>query len=407
MSKTGGVATLTGNVNGGPLTINGSGGTLNLGVGLTHTFTGDVSLTAGILNGGSSILNANSSTATAWNGTGSVFTANAGTVNFGASGNQTIAVNSVFYNLAFSGSGTKILTNVTTINNNFSVSGSAVVNLGNGAVDHTAKSLTLGGINQSSGTWGGTAATPNFVNDTYFLSTATRALNINCTAPVAPTSGGDKIICSGQTIPTLSVTVPSGTADWYDQASGGTLLQANSLTYTPISAGTYYAETDNLGCLSPTRTAVTLTINATPTIPVLTGSAICVSPGGNGTIKTATSENSVNYQLYDSSNTAVQALKPGTGAALTWSGISVANGYYVIATNPAGPCTSTSNSVNVTSTPNPIALSLTGSAICDSPGGDGSITSATSVMESAINCMMVVIILYRQHKLVLELGFLG
>lgn len=47
MTKTGGTATLTGNVNGGNLTINGTGGTLNLGAGLTHTFTGTWTRTAG------------------------------------------------------------------------------------------------------------------------------------------------------------------------------------------------------------------------------------------------------------------------------------------------------------------------------------------------------------------------
>jgi hypothetical protein len=40
MTKTGGTATLAGNVNAGALTINGTGGTLNLGTGLTHTISG-------------------------------------------------------------------------------------------------------------------------------------------------------------------------------------------------------------------------------------------------------------------------------------------------------------------------------------------------------------------------------
>jgi hypothetical protein len=55
MTKTGGTATFTGNVSAGALTINGTGGTLSLGVGLTHTFSGIVSLTNGTLKGGSSI----------------------------------------------------------------------------------------------------------------------------------------------------------------------------------------------------------------------------------------------------------------------------------------------------------------------------------------------------------------
>ncbi|MDP4290413.1 MAG: hypothetical protein Q8908_04970, partial [Bacteroidota bacterium] len=56
MTKTGGTATFTGNVNGNGLILNGSGGTLNLGTSLTHTFTGNWTSTAGTLDGGSSKL---------------------------------------------------------------------------------------------------------------------------------------------------------------------------------------------------------------------------------------------------------------------------------------------------------------------------------------------------------------
>ncbi len=378
MTKTGGTATLTGNVNGRSLTINGSGGTINLGIGLTHTFTGDITLTAGSLNGGSSQLNENSISATSWNGAGNLYTANAGTVNFGAAGNQTVATNSIFFNLSFSGSGNKTLTNVTTISNNLSISGSAVADLGNGATDHTSKSLTLGGSNQASGTWGGTAASPNFVNNTYFLSTATRSLNVNCTAPSEPTSGGNQTICSGTTIPALSVSVSSGTADWYSQASGGTLLQSNSLTYTPVAAGTFYAETDNAGCLSASRTGVTLTENPNPTVLALTGSTICTLPGSNGTITSTTSVAGINYQLYNSGNATVQTVKAGTGTGLIWSGLTAGNGYYVKGTNATTNCTSTSNTVNISTFANPTVPVLSGSLICASPGNDGSISSSTS-----------------------------
>ena len=379
MTKTGGVATFTGNVNGGDLIINGTGGTLNLGTALTHTFTGIVTLTVGSLNGGNSALNENAVSATAWNGSGSVFTPSFSTINFGAIGNQTLAASGLsFYNLAFSGSGNKTLSSATTINSNLSVSGTAVANLG--SVDHSSNSLTLGGSNQTGGTWGGTAAAPTHINDTWFLSTATGALNVNCSAPSAPTSGGNQTICSGLTIPTLSVTVGSGqTANWYSLADGGTLLASGSLTYTPVAAGTFYAEANNGGCLSASRIGVTLTINARPTVLSLNGSTICTSPGGNGTITSTSSQSGVNYQLYNSGNAAVQAAKAGTGAGLLWSGLSAGTGYYVAGTNTTTACTSTSSTINISTNSNPAALSLTGSIICTSPGGNGSITSSTSI----------------------------
>ena len=119
MTKTGGTATFTGNVSGAALTINGTGGTLNLGSSLTHTFTGDITLTAGTLNGGTtSILNVNSSTATAWNGTGSVFSAGTGTVVFGGTTPTVSASATTFNNVTISGAGSKTITTA-----NFTVNG--------------------------------------------------------------------------------------------------------------------------------------------------------------------------------------------------------------------------------------------------------------------------------------------
>jgi len=76
MTKTAGIATFTGNVTGGGFTINGNGGTLSLGTGLTHASTGNVILTAGILNGGSSTL----TDAANWINNGGTFSAGTGTV---------------------------------------------------------------------------------------------------------------------------------------------------------------------------------------------------------------------------------------------------------------------------------------------------------------------------------------
>ncbi|MEI7897565.1 MAG: hypothetical protein WCJ26_11060, partial [bacterium] len=381
MTKTGGTATFTGNTNGAGLTINGTGGTLNMGVGLTHTFTGVVTLTAGSLNGGSSSLNENAVSATAWNGTGSVFTAASGTVNFGAAGNQTIAANSSFFNLAFSGSGNKTLSNATTIVANMSITG-AVADLGS-ITTHASNSLTLGGTAQLTGSWGSTASTATHQNNTYFLSTATGMLNVSCIAPAAPVSGGNQIICSGETIPALTVTVGGAgeTAYWYDQASGGALLASATLTYTPASAGTYYAGARTIvtGCASASRTAVTLNVNPLPAVLSLTGSAICTSPGGNGTITSTTSVAGINYQLYNAGNGAQGSAQAGTGSGLTWTTLAAGTGYYVKGTNATTGCNSTSSTVNISTNPDPVALVLTGSTICTTPGGDGTITSSTSV----------------------------
>ena len=86
---------------------------------------------------------------------------------------------------------------------------------------------------------------------------------------IGPGSSSDTMICDGQTIPTLTVSVGVGeTADWYDAMTDGTLLLSGSTSYTPTMAGTYYAEARIIisGCVSSTRTPLTLTINPQPDI---------------------------------------------------------------------------------------------------------------------------------------------
>ena len=95
----------------------------------------------------------------------------------------------------------------------------------------------------------------------------------DCPDIESPTNNGDREICADEAIPTLSISVPAGqTADWYDAPTGGTLLLAGATEFTPLVAGTYYAEARDLvtNCTSETRTPVTLTINPTP---MLTASA--------------------------------------------------------------------------------------------------------------------------------------
>jgi hypothetical protein len=99
MTKTAGVATLTGDVNAGVLTINGVGGTLHLGSGLTHTISGTWTRTNGTVNGGSSTLSLSANSTAI--GTGFSFAPNTSTVRYTA-GNQSHFMNN-YYNLAITG----------------------------------------------------------------------------------------------------------------------------------------------------------------------------------------------------------------------------------------------------------------------------------------------------------------
>jgi hypothetical protein len=75
------------------------------------------------------------------------------------------------------------------------------------------------------------------------------------------------------------VTVGAGeTADWYDQATGGTLLLSGNTSFMPTVSGTYYAEARVIisGCTSSIRTVVTLTENPLPSVTLGALPAACV-----------------------------------------------------------------------------------------------------------------------------------
>lgn len=125
--------------------------------------------------------------------------------------------------------------------------------------------------------------TANLSND--FCSALSDVFTVSfLPGPSNSVNNGDVTICSNQAIPALSVSSePGSSVNWYDAPTGGTLLQANSLTYTPTAAGTFYAESYYLAtsCKSVARTPVTLTIVTLPTVSITGTASIC---SGNSTI---------------------------------------------------------------------------------------------------------------------------
>jgi energy-converting hydrogenase Eha subunit B len=99
---------------------------------------------------------------------------------------------------------------------------------------------------------------------------------------------------------------------------------ATTPTLSVTSSGTYSVNvTDANGC-TQTTSGTTVTVNPLPAALSLTGSTICASPGGNGTITSTTSVSGVSYQLYNLGNATVQGPLAGTGSALTWSSLPAA-----------------------------------------------------------------------------------
>ena len=91
--------------------------------------------------------------------------------------------------------------------------------------------------------------------------------------PAAPTSGGNQTECAQNPVQKLTATAtpPAGASvAWYDAATNGNLVNDPSLN--SVGTITYYAQSELNGCNSLTRTAVTLTIKATPAAPTSGGS---------------------------------------------------------------------------------------------------------------------------------------
>ncbi|RNC92543.1 MAG: gliding motility-associated C-terminal domain-containing protein [Allomuricauda sp.] len=86
--------------------------------------------------------------------------------------------------------------------------------------------------------------------------------------PDAPIMEGDVELCADNPGGVL-VTVPEGvTVNWYDAPTGGNLLEENTIFYATDTNGTYYAEAVTLiaGCISDSRTAVTITYYELPEV---------------------------------------------------------------------------------------------------------------------------------------------
>ncbi|WP_264521971.1 MBG domain-containing protein [Flavobacterium sp. N1994] len=104
--------------------------------------------------------------------------------------------------------------------------------------------------------------------NTVFTSAAQTILAL---PTVTSATGNSKTYTGIANATTVSAVASAGaTIDWYDAATGGTLLASGTLTYAPtgINAGTYtaYAQARNTttGCTSAVRTSATLTINKAP-----------------------------------------------------------------------------------------------------------------------------------------------
>ncbi len=172
--------------------------------------------------------------------------------------------------------------------------------------------------------------------------------------PVAPTATGTTI-CANSTA-TLTATAPGGIYQWYDSASGGTLLVTNASFTTPAltSTTTYYVQTTVGGCISP-RTAVTVTVNPIPAAPTASSTSTC---SGSSATLTATAPGGT----YDWFATASGGTSLGTGPTYTTTALTANTTYYVQTT--VNGCPSLRTAVTVSIIPTPAAQTAAGTSTC-------------------------------------------
>lgn len=396
MTKGSGAATLTGNVSGSGLTINGSFGSLNLGVALTHTFTGNLTRTAGTLNGGSSSLRI----AGAVSGTGGTFTASTGTLDYSGAAQSVVVL--PYYALTLSGSGTKTFAAAVTTTNTISVATGVVANLG--TFTHAAVGLSLGGVVRSTGSWGGTSSGAANINATFF-ATNTGRINNNCITPTItgqPTSPA--ATCSGTGILTMTVTA-TGSGLTYSWRKGGTPVinggtisgqgtATLTLTAPAISdSGSYDVQVTDTCPTVLTSNSVTVTVNASPVFTTQPNPAtVCQNTASSfSVVATATGPT---YQWQYSTNpvttwtntNALTGVSGSTTSTLSWVNTPLIynNFNFRCVVTASNLCASNSSVVLLLVNPTPtVGLTSINQAICSGNIPDTNITiaSATGIIQ--------------------------
>jgi Ig-like domain CHU_C associated len=151
-----------------------------------------------------------------------------------------------------------------------------------------------------------------------------------CTCPNVniPISGGDKTICTGQTIPSLSVNIGENeVAEWYDAPSGGNLLVTGQ-NFIPSSevfnGGLFYVQARNLtnNCISNTRALVKLNVNSKGEIPEISASKNPLILGETAILSISNCNGAISWNTGEKTNTISVRPKETT----VYSAICTANG---------------------------------------------------------------------------------
>ncbi len=182
------------------------------------------------------------------------------------------------------------------------------------------------------------------INGTVTSDSAT--LTVRTTPSVSSTTPGS--VCDAGTVG-LSATASAGSLNWYAASSGGSSLYTGTNFTTPsISTSTnYYVDATFNGCTTLSRTSVTATVNASPTITSTTPGAVC--DAGTVNLDVTASAGTIHWYAASTGGVSIKA-----GGSFTTPSISTTTNYYVDATNN-GCTTPTRTAVTATVSITPTA----------------------------------------------------
>ena len=194
--------------------------------------------------------------------------------------------------------------------------------------------------------------------------------------PSVPSSGGNQTQCADAILQTLTATAvaPAGTTTvWYDAASGGSVVVNPILN--AVGSVTYYAASqDNFtGCLSASRTPVSLTINPRSTARDLTVSSKSICAGQTTTLNAGTSLVSPTFRWYATADLSSAPIHIGDNFTTP---VLISTTIYYVTVQGDGVCENLPNTaLAVTVTVNPLPnATITGTTTVCQNAGDQTIT---------------------------------
>ncbi len=244
-----------------------------------------------------------------------------------------------------------------------------------GAVSAGTNSALSWGAQSTAGTYAIVAANAT----TLCTQTMTGSAIINPQPLSTFTMSGGVPICAGSPGTSISLSGSEAGVNYQlkiDGVNSGTPLAGNGSVLNwnnQATAGTYSVTATNAATTCATAMASTTIVSINPlplSFAVSGGGAICA--GGVGTTVTLSgSQTGVNYQLQQNGLSSGGALA-GTGSGMSWSSLTSAGVYAVVAVNAGTGCTATMNgSATVTVNPLPAlyTMQVSSTSFCPNSGG--------------------------------------